>query len=67
MLADGEDKVLLFLSPIVGTDVLQGFKSLFDVPSYLDLRGEDVPHNALLVYDVGHPTREQSEAILRTP
>jgi len=44
-------------------DRFKNSKDLFYVPGYAQLGGEYVPHHPLLIYDVRHPTREESEGI----
>src|SRR5215213_8300966 len=33
------------------------------MPIHANLRGEDVPHHAFLIYDVHHPSRKQTECV----
>src|SRR3712207_2560123 len=55
----GSLALVAFLIP----DRLEGPEGLFYVPGHAQLGGEDVPHHPLLVYDVRHPTGEESESV----
>jgi hypothetical protein len=46
------------LGSIMSTDECKDLKGPFRMPPGSELGGENVPDYALLVYNIGHPTRE---------